>query len=56
MLDDEKTYRREDRLGEVEISVQWYHDPKADELAEKHMNIFTNILHTIGKMRYIADK
>lgn len=55
LLDEDNTYRLENKLGEVELSVQWYHDPKADELAKKNRNMLTNILHTIGEITYMAD-
>lgn len=51
MLDEEERYNYDDNLGEVELSVQWYHDPKAAELAKKQRNIFDNIRRTIGKMK-----
>ena len=51
LLEESELYDEENPLGELELSIQWFHDPRAKELATKKMSLLEIVQRTLGERR-----
>ena len=49
LLEESELYDEENPLGEVELSVQWMHDPRAKDLATKKLSLLEIVQRTLGQ-------
>lgn len=52
LLDAEERLDEENPLGEIELSIQWIHDPRAKDLATKNLTLLEMVQRTLGKGLY----
>lgn len=48
LLDGEERFDEENPLGEIELSIQWIHDPRAKDLTRK-MSMLEVVQRTLGE-------
>lgn len=55
LLGVEELYDEENPLGEVEMSVQWLHDPRAKDIATRKLSLLEIVQRTLGtkKNKYL---
>lgn len=49
LLGLDELYDEENPLGEVEMSVQWLHDPRAKDIATRKLSLLEIVQRTLGK-------
>lgn len=49
LLNEDEVYDRDNILGEIELTVQWYSDPSAGELAKWQQGWFEALRRKISK-------
>lgn len=49
LLDADELHDPENPLGELELSVQWIHDPRAKDLSSKGLTILEIVQRTLGE-------
>lgn len=54
LLDEDELYDEEDPLGEIELSVQWLHDPRAKDIATRKLSLIEIVQRTLGKCIYLG--
>lgn len=50
LLDNEERNDQDHSLGELELSIQWIHAPRAKELAKKKVSLLEIVQRTLGAM------
>ena len=48
LLGPEELYDEENPLGEIELSVQWLHDPRAKDIATRKLSLLEIVQRTLG--------
>lgn len=49
LLDADELHDPENPLGELELSVQWIHDPRAKDLSSKRLTLLEIVQRTLGE-------
>ena len=49
LLDADELHDPEDPLGELELSVQWIHDPQFKDLPSKRLTLLEVVQRTLGE-------
>ncbi|CAM9701229.1 unnamed protein product, partial [Scytosiphon promiscuus] len=55
LLGVDELYDEENPLGEIELSVQWLHDPRAKDLATRKLSLLEIVQRTLGLVDYSSD-
>lgn len=54
LLGVDEFYDEENPLGEIELSVQWIHDPRAKDIATRKLSLLQIVQRTLGKVSTFA--
>lgn len=55
LLGTDELYDEENPLGELELSVQWIHDPRAKDLATRKLTLLEIVQRTLGTDRLLLS-
>eukprot|EP00752_Nemacystus_decipiens_P012046 g10680.t1 len=55
LLGLDELYDEENPLGELEMSVQWFHDPRAKEIATRKLSLLEIVQRTLGFLDHSSD-
>lgn len=54
LLDAEEMHDEESPMGELELSLQWIHDPRSKEIAKKNMSLLEIVQRTLGTCVFLC--